>query len=144
MTPTSKKPKKPAAAKPKPYARRDDLNENAGAYYAAIPKPFRAIAARVRQIVRKAAPEAVESIKWGMPVYVHHGLLAYVRFQSSYLTLGFYEAGTSLGEKLDPDGLLEGTGAAMRHVKIRAAGDVRPALFARWVAEAAAFNELSK
>lgn len=129
--------KKPAKS-PSPYARRDDLGEKADAYFAAIPEPFRAIAARVRKIVRAAAPDASEEIKWGMPVYSRKGLLCYVRFQSAYLSLGFYEAGTSLG---DPDGLLAGTGEKMRHVKIRGPKDVRPDLFARWVLEAADYNE---
>jgi hypothetical protein len=137
MSPAAKK--KTTKKSPAPYARRADLGEKADAYFAAIPPPFRALAGRVRKIVRGAARDASEEIKWGMPVYTLHGLLCYVRFQPGYLTLGFYEQGTSLAKE-DPDGLLEGTGANMRHVKIRSAQDVRPALFVRWVCAAAEQN----
>ena len=40
---------------------------------------------------------------------------AYIAVQASHVNLGFYH-GASL---LDPDGLLEGTGKQLRHVKIR-------------------------
>lgn len=143
MSPPAKKTatKTKPAKSPGPYARRDDLGEKADAYFAAIPEPFRAIAARVRKIVRGAAPDASEEIKWGMPVYSQDGLLCYVRFRGGYVTLGFYESGRGLD---DPDGLLEGTGENMRHVKIRGPKDVRPDLFARWVLEAAEHNRLAK
>lgn len=138
MTPP---PKKTPQEKAQPYARRADLGETADAYYAAIPAPFRSLAARIRKIVRGAAPDASEAIKWGMPVYTLRGLLCYVRFQSTYLSLGFYEAGTSL---TDPDGILEGTGKGMRHVKVRGPKDVRADLFARWVLEAVDYDRLAK
>jgi len=149
MPPSAKKQKKskpaaPAKSKKKPataYARRDDLDEKADSYFSAIPAPFGALAARVRKLVREAAPAASEAIKWGMPVYSQGGLMCYVSFRPEYLTLGFYESGTSL---TDPDGLLDGTGERMRHLKIRGPKDVRPDVIKRWVVEAVSYNEMAK
>lgn len=52
---------------------------------------------------------------------------AYIAPQSVHVNLGFYR-GTSLA---DPAGLLEGTGKALRHVKLRTLADAeRPAVVA--------------
>jgi len=44
---------------------------------------------------------------------------AYIGVQGSHVNLGFYH-GASLS---DPDGLLEGTGKELRHIKIRSVAD---------------------
>jgi hypothetical protein len=44
----------------------------------------------------------------------------YIGVQASYVNLGFYK-GTALK---DPQGLLEGTGKELRHIKIRALNDL--------------------
>jgi hypothetical protein len=44
---------------------------------------------------------------------------AYIGVQGSHVNLGFYH-GASLS---DPDGLLEGTGKKLRHIKIRSVAD---------------------
>ena len=46
---------------------------------------------------------------------------AYILPHSAWVNLGFYR-GTDLP---DPEGLLEGTGARMRHVKVRSLDDAR-------------------
>lgn len=46
---------------------------------------------------------------------------AYISVQESYVNLGFFH-GASLP---DPEGLLEGSGKKLRHIKIRSASDVR-------------------
>ena len=42
-------------------------------YLAAIDPPERAELERIRQIVRRVAPEAEEGIGYGMPVFKYHG-----------------------------------------------------------------------
>ena len=120
------------------YCARPDLGASADPYFAKIKPPaLKEAAARLRAIVRAGAPKATEAIKWGMPVYEHCGMLCYIRAQSAYIAFGFYDQGTRLS---DPDGLLEGSGRAMRHVKVRAPGDIREGLFKSWVKRAAALN----
>ena len=117
--------------------RRKDYGAPVDGWLAALPAEWKGVAVELLKIVRKAAPKAEEAIKWGMPVYSQNGLVCYLRDYTSYVTLGFYQAGTALP---DPDGLLEGTGRDMRHVKVRSAKDIRPALFETWVRRAVEFN----
>jgi hypothetical protein len=73
-----------------------------------------------------------------MPVYEQKGLLCYIQAARGYAKLGFYEQGIYLS---DPDGLLEGTGENMRHVKVRSAKEIRAGLFSAWVKRAVEMNE---
>ncbi len=41
----------------------------------------------------------------------------------------------------DPQRLMEGTGAKMRHVKVRSPKDVRPEQYSAWTRQAVALNE---
>jgi len=75
---------------------------------------------RLRAIVREAAPKAVESIKWGQPVYEQDGPFAFIKAASKHVTFGFWR-GTEIP---DPKGLLEGSGGQMRHMKILAASGI--------------------
>jgi hypothetical protein len=125
-----------AAATQKTHERRSDYGKDASAYFEKLAPPVRAIADELRRIVRKAAPDAREALKWGMPVYSHNGLVCYITARSNYVSLGFYGNAASLGLK-DPDGLLEGSNT-MGHVKVRGPADLRPELFEQWVRQAAA------
>ena len=90
----------------------------------------------MRRIVKDSAPDATESIKWGMPVFEHNGLLCYIGSMKRHVNFGFY-----LGSHLpDPDGLLEGTGKTLRHVKVRAVEGVRKEAFSKLVNEALRLN----
>jgi hypothetical protein len=111
------------------------------AYYAALPPDLRELADRLRRMVKEAAPRASEAIKWGMPVFEYKGMLCYIAGNAGndgYVRLGFYKQGVYLS---DPDGLLEGTGEAMRHVKIRSLKDIRSGLISAWVKRAVEINE---
>lgn len=124
-----------AAAKMEPRA---DLGASAESYFAEVEPALREVTDRLRRLVREAAPRAKESIKWGMPVYEQKGLLCYIQAARGYAKLGFYEQGIYLS---DPDGLLEGTGESMRHVKVRSAKEIRAGLFSAWVKRAVEMNE---
>ncbi len=74
----------------------------------------RDVVAKLRAIVKKAAPKALESIKWGQPVYEIGGPFAYIKAFASGLNFGFWRG----VELPDPRKLLAGAGDRMRHVKI--------------------------
>ena len=57
-----------------------------------------------------------------------------IRPAKDYVALRFYQSGVDLD---DPDGLLEGTGKKMRHVKIWSERDIKRQLFASWIKSAA-------
>jgi hypothetical protein len=126
-------------AEPASIAPRADLGVSADSYFKEIQPPaLNQIAAKLRAIVRAAAPRASEAIKWGMPVYEHNGLLCYIIARATYISLGFYHQGIHLS---DPDKLLEGTGERMRHAKIRTPADIKAGLFSNWVKHAVAIND---
>lgn len=68
----------------------------------------------LRALVKEAAPQATEAFKWSQPVYVSNGPFCYIQAHRQHLNIGFWR-GTEL---VDPEGLLEGDGAKMRHIKI--------------------------
>jgi len=85
------------------------------------------IARKLREIILDGFPEAVEVVRLGDGA-ASYGVgprkmsesHVYVMPQAEYVNLGFYH-GAGLP---DPDGLLQGTGAKMRHIKVRSVDEV--------------------
>jgi hypothetical protein len=81
-----------------------------------------AIARRLRAMILEVDPGAVETVRLGDhaatygvgPRKMTDGY-AYIMPRAGYLNLGFYQG----AELADPEGLLEGTGKGLRHVKVR-------------------------
>ena len=77
---------------------------------------LRPLARGLRRMFLDAAPDLRESIKWGNPFFQGKGNVFYIASQGDkYVTLGLCQ-GALLP---NPDGLIEGTGKRMRHVKVR-------------------------
>lgn len=89
--------------------------------------PLRPVAVALRDAILRLHPEVSEVVRLGDraatygvgPRKMVDGY-AYIMPHAGWVNLGFYR-GASLA---DPEGLLEGTGAAMRHVKVRSLQDV--------------------
>ena len=89
-------------------------------------EPLRPIMSRLRETILAIHPEACETVRLGDRAATY-GLgprkmidgYAYVMPHSEWVNLGFFQ-GASLN---DPGGLLEGSGAKMRHVKVRSIAD---------------------
>ena len=107
------------------------------AWVARVVPPIRALVEELRALVKRAAPGASESIKWGMPVYTLNGMLCYIKPHPEYVRFGFYDQGVHLD---DPAGLLEGTGVNLRHTKVRSASDIHRNIFEQWVRDAVVLN----
>lgn len=90
-------------------------HNNVNEYVAAMPENQQPIAEALRNLIRETAPELEENLKWGMPNYSNAKNLLYLASQKNHVNFGFHDA-SFLN---DPEKLLEGTGAKMRHVKIR-------------------------
>lgn len=74
---------------------------------------IRMLAQGVREVIRKAIPEAEERVKWSSPTYEVDGKnVACIMIYSGHVNLGFF-----MGAKMKPE-RLEGTGKGLRHVKI--------------------------
>lgn len=86
------------------------------AWFTLVPASQQATLAALRKLVRSLRPGIVEEIKWGRPCYsTDRGLFCYMHSTKNHATLGFQQ-GASLD---DPEGLLEGTGKGMRHIKFK-------------------------
>ena len=93
---------------------------------------------QLRDMILDAVPEAQERLKWAQPVYELPGLgpFCYMKAFKNHINLGFW-----WGIKLaDPDGLLQGTGDKMRHVKISTPEDVRAEAFQALMRESVGAN----
>jgi hypothetical protein len=84
-----------------------------GAWIAAAPEPQRSQLRALRDIVRSAAPDAAEAMKWARPCYTRKTLLCYLHRAKSHVTLGFYQG----ARMADPAGRLVGSGTQLRHVR---------------------------
>ncbi len=80
-----------------------------------------AIAQRWFEVMRNCGDDVREVLHDGHPTAcVADGAFAYVNAFKSHVNVGFFRG----AEIADPDGLLEGTGKFMRHVKLRPDCDV--------------------
>lgn len=95
------------------------------------------IVERLRDLIRSAAPEAQESIKWAQPVWEVEGPVCYVKAFKSHVNFGFWR-GTQLD---DPDGLISSSGEKMGHIRLESVDDVRPDAFRSLVRQAVELNQ---
>jgi hypothetical protein len=105
-------------------------------YAAKQPPETAATIEALRRAVRRAAPDGVESIKWGQPVYEQNGPFAYIRAAKEHVTFGFWR-GTQVA---DPEGLLTGGGDVMRHMKIANGEPIRDTAIEAMVRDAVRLN----
>jgi hypothetical protein len=90
---------------------------------------------KVRALVKRSAPQLVESVKWGNGCWVDgKAPIAYVYCAPDHVQFGFMN-GSALA---DPRGLLQGSGRFVRHVKLCRAADVVPRVLAELLREAVA------
>jgi hypothetical protein len=106
-------------------------------YVAGLPAEHAEIARRIRELIKRVAPEARESIKWAQPVYEHHGPFAYFRGFKDYVNFGFWRG----AELNDPEKLLTGGGERMAHISVRRAEDLPTAQLEAFVRAAVLLNE---
>jgi hypothetical protein len=106
-------------------------------FLAGLPDEQRPVVAALRRIVIDVAPQASEGVKWGMPVYDQNGVFCYISAHREHVNLGFYRG----SELPDPEGVLEGGGGGMRHVKIRRPDEIREPVLRELVEQAARLNQ---
>ena len=120
---TPKTPPEGAAATKNPerrYQRREDLGAPADAFFAQQPPERREHLEALRALVKKAAPGARESMKWGMPYYELKSGFCALYASPTYAGLNIMAPPDRFEES---EGKLEGTGKTMRHLKVRTDAD---------------------
>ncbi len=84
-----------------------DDSKQVDQYIAKQPEFARPILEKIRKAVHHGCPNVEEAIKWGVPHFVHHGLLGGMAAFKSHVSFGFWRS----KELDDPAGLFEtGTG----------------------------------
>jgi hypothetical protein len=103
-------------------------------YFADQPPKNRSIIRRLRSFVKRVAPGLKESVKWGNGCWVMgNAPVAYVYSAPDYVQFGFFR-GSGLK---DPQGILEGKGQYVRHIKVRKASDIDEDAFSAFLRQAA-------
>ena len=89
-----------------------------------------AIAQRWFEVMRDCGDDVRELLHDGYPTAcVADAAFAYVNAFRAHVNVGFFRG----AEIADPEGLLEGSGKLMRHVKLRPDGDVNTAALTRLI-----------
>jgi len=128
--------KKSSAAAKKPPSR-GDLGAPVDGWFARQPQPQQTILDALRALVHEAAPDAVGSLKWGMPFYTLGGrMMCALTSHRAHVNLVLSGPSDSFA---DPDGRLEGASKAGRHLKLRTIDELPRAAVLRWLRTAASF-----
>jgi hypothetical protein len=92
------------------------------AYIAKAPEYARPICEKLRAMVRKAAPELTEAIKWGSPTWVGKGLVCGMAAFKAHVSFHFFKG----AHVEDPEGVFQGgeDNAAMRSLKFTSVKDI--------------------
>lgn len=96
----------------------------------------RSLVEPLREFVKKHAPALKEAIKWGNITWTGADNVCWIIVSSDHVDFGFFK-----GAKLkDPEGMLEGTGKGLRHVKVYTRADIRDREFAALLKQAVAMD----
>ena len=99
---------------------------------------LRPIASGLRDKILEADPGLEESIKWGNPCFTGKSRVFYIASQADrYVTLGLWHGAL----QPNPEGLIEGTGKRMRHVKLRDAESLASPALPPIIARALALDQ---
>lgn len=134
--------KKPPGAPRRPFLAEDSARAagvTVDVFQNAQPMPQRAIMAALRETVKTTVPDAIESIKWGQPVFELNGPMVFMRSARAHVTFGFWR-----GAELEEQGFvgLEGDGERMRHLKIASLDEIDHDTIGRLVDAAAELNRV--
>jgi hypothetical protein len=97
----------------------------------------RAVLDQLNGVILELYPLAKASIKWSQPVWeTAEGPMLYLRGSAKHVTLGFWRG----AELEDPQGLLEGEGDRMKHLKFKRPEDVDLAVVREFIQQAIRLN----
>ena len=106
-------------------------------YLARVEPALRDLIREVRRTILDAVPGMEETVKWGSLTYEMKGIVCSIVMHKGHVNLQLWRG----AELADPDGLLEGTGKSMRHVKIGSPGDIKRGPVRALVKQAARLDE---
>lgn len=74
--------------------KKQPIAKNIDEYISSQPEKVKAILEKLRQTIRKAAPEAEEVISYQMPAFKYHGMLVYFAAWKNHI--GFYPVSSGI------------------------------------------------
>ena len=115
--------------------RRADFGAPIEAFFEKQPAHLRAILEELRRLVEEAAPDAESSIKWGMPWFTVAGnMMCSLGGHRAHVNLVLVGPAAAID---DPEGLLSGSSANGRHLKLTSLDALPRAAVRRWLRTAA-------
>lgn len=106
------------------------MNNDVTTYIENAPADLRAIMEALRSFIHENVDEVEELFKWSRPVFHSSSDFAYIQVNKKHVNLGFFN-GSELLE--DPQKTLQGTGKAMRHIKLKSTADIDEVLLHKWL-----------
>ncbi len=104
------------------------------------PTKLRSILSALRIIIFQEALYVEESMKYGLPFYSYYGRLCFLNPSDGAVVLGLCK-GALLS---NAQGLLEGVGKEVRHIRIKKLADIDQAALQTLLQEAMLLNEMEK
>lgn len=92
--------------------------------------------AAIRAVITQHAPGATAEIKWGHPVWYHHGPFAFFKPAKAHALVGLWRG----AELPDPAKIIRGD-KQMRHVRLESAADAKSPALAALLRQAIRINE---
>lgn len=99
-------------------------------YVASLTGWHQKVVVALRKLIRSADKGIEERVKWGWPCYIWQGKIICGIMQTRESINFVLYRGAELN---DPDFLIEGSGKAMRHVKLRALQDLKRKQFLSFI-----------
>ena len=93
-----------------------NINDQVTVYINEVSKGQKEIMETIRKLIHLKVENVKEEFKWNRPIFRTTKDFAYLQANKNYITLGLTK---NIDKLRDPDGLLEGTGKTMRHIKIK-------------------------
>lgn len=97
---------------------------------------FRPVVELIRQYMRELAPEAEETISYGIPTYKLQRIIAVISPTKKDITLSF-SRGAQFEDKYS---LLKGVGKSSKHIKFKRIIDVKKEILAYYIQQAVEFD----
>jgi hypothetical protein len=93
---------------------------------------LRPVVQMIREMMKKYAPEAQESISYGIPAYKMRRIIAVISPTKQDITFSFSRG----GQFEDKYGLLKGVGKSSKHVKIKSVAEANKAALRYYIKQA--------
>lgn len=114
------------------------MTEPLDSWYSDLSDDQRAIAHQLRDLVMTRQPQLREEIKWNQPCFYGKSMVCYIQKAKTQMTLGFGQG----AQLADVDGILEGKGGQMRHVKLPLRNKINQGSLTRLIDQAADLDKV--